>query len=248
MHVSIEADIRVPRLSTHRRRLAAALMSAFVVLVPGSVLGSHQFTDVPADHTFHDDIGALYGARITAGCSPTTFCPDAPVTRGQMAAFLNRAIPRVAFGSVSGSSSGTQTTVGQIKIKPGNPPGGFQYVIITATVDAYVNGAGCPCESTIGIYRGDSQVSPLMYMDMVPTQLGDGDTDDVATVIGVSIVPTGVEQTYNIRLQRLVGSSTVNAYGTIIATSYPFNGEGNSPVRAEAFGDGLAEFPGKPGD
>lgn len=38
-------------------------------------------------------INALAGAGITVGCdtSPERFCPDAPVTRGQMAAFLVRA-------------------------------------------------------------------------------------------------------------------------------------------------------------
>ncbi|MCE2527503.1 MAG: S-layer homology domain-containing protein [Actinomycetia bacterium] len=39
-------------------------------------------------------IGALYAAGITAGCSrePVRFCPDQPVTRAQMAAFLTRAL------------------------------------------------------------------------------------------------------------------------------------------------------------
>ncbi len=31
---------------------------------------------------------ALYGAGITGGCTPTSFCPDAPVTRAQMAVFI----------------------------------------------------------------------------------------------------------------------------------------------------------------
>ena len=53
------------------------------------------FTDVAADHTFAGEINWLAGEGITRGCNPpqnTLFCPDDPVTRGQMAAFLYRAL------------------------------------------------------------------------------------------------------------------------------------------------------------
>lgn len=48
------------------------------------------FTDDDGS-VFEDDIDALAASEITRGCTPTTFCPDAQVTRGQMAAFLVRA-------------------------------------------------------------------------------------------------------------------------------------------------------------
>jgi Tol biopolymer transport system component len=44
---------------------------------------------------FAADIDALYAAGITRGCNPPVndrFCPEETVTRGQMAAFLNRAL------------------------------------------------------------------------------------------------------------------------------------------------------------
>lgn len=51
---------------------------------------------VDDDGSVHEaDIGALAGAGITKGCNPPTndeFCPEGPVTRGQMAAFLTRAL------------------------------------------------------------------------------------------------------------------------------------------------------------
>lgn len=52
------------------------------------------FVDVPSDHVFAVDVSTLADAGITKGCNPPKndrFCPDAPVTRGQMAAFLVRA-------------------------------------------------------------------------------------------------------------------------------------------------------------
>jgi hypothetical protein len=45
-----------------------------------------------ASNTFEKDINALAAAAITKGCAPDRFCPDAKVTRGQMAAFLARAL------------------------------------------------------------------------------------------------------------------------------------------------------------
>jgi hypothetical protein len=46
-------------------------------------------------NTFQADIQALAAAGITRGCNPPVndrFCPEDDVTRGQMAAFLNRGL------------------------------------------------------------------------------------------------------------------------------------------------------------
>jgi hypothetical protein len=51
------------------------------------------FTDT-AGNMAASAIDSLAAAEITKGCTSTTFCPDANVTRGQMAAFLVRALER----------------------------------------------------------------------------------------------------------------------------------------------------------
>jgi hypothetical protein len=52
------------------------------------------FGDVPTDHIFFDFIEALAASGITGGCNadPPQYCPDAPLTRGQMAVFLSKAL------------------------------------------------------------------------------------------------------------------------------------------------------------
>jgi S-layer homology domain len=52
------------------------------------------FNDVPTSHPFFQYIEALAASGITGGCqtSPPKYCPDAPVTRGQMAVFLAKAL------------------------------------------------------------------------------------------------------------------------------------------------------------
>jgi hypothetical protein len=44
--------------------------------------------DVPTSHPFFQFVEALARSGITAGCGPGSYCPDAPLTRGQMAVFL----------------------------------------------------------------------------------------------------------------------------------------------------------------
>jgi hypothetical protein len=48
--------------------------------------------DVPTTHPFFRFIEALAASGITAGCDAGSFCPDDPVTRGQMAVFLVAAL------------------------------------------------------------------------------------------------------------------------------------------------------------
>ncbi len=50
------------------------------------------FNDVPSNHPFFQFVEALAASGITAGCGGGNFCPDNPLTRGQMAAFLSKAL------------------------------------------------------------------------------------------------------------------------------------------------------------
>jgi hypothetical protein len=50
-----------------------------------------SFSDT-AGSVFEHDIAKLATAGITRGCTPSRFCPEDPVTRQQMAAFLHRAL------------------------------------------------------------------------------------------------------------------------------------------------------------
>jgi hypothetical protein len=70
--------------------MAAFLTRALHLTDPGTV----DFIDDNGS-IFEDDIAKLATAGITTGCNPPTndrYCPNDPVTRGQMAAFLHRAL------------------------------------------------------------------------------------------------------------------------------------------------------------
>ena len=50
-----------------------------------------SFLDVPPGHIFHDDVNTVARNGVTAGCGGGNYCPDAPVSRAQMAVFLLKA-------------------------------------------------------------------------------------------------------------------------------------------------------------
>lgn len=50
------------------------------------------FADVPPTHPFFQYVEALAASGITSGCGGGNFCPNNPVTRGQMAVFLSKAL------------------------------------------------------------------------------------------------------------------------------------------------------------
>jgi hypothetical protein len=74
------------------RRISVPLALAFL-LAPGAALAQScggVFTDVPAADPFCPNVEWILNRGITTGCTATTYCPTNPVTRLQMAAFLNR--------------------------------------------------------------------------------------------------------------------------------------------------------------
>lgn len=56
-----------------------------------------SFADVAASHPMYRFVEKLYALGVTGGCAtgPLRYCPDAPVTRGQMAVFVERTFPFV---------------------------------------------------------------------------------------------------------------------------------------------------------
>lgn len=77
----------------------AAFLARALLLPPADPAG---FEDTNGS-VFAEDIDRLAVAGITLGCNPpdnNRFCPDAPVSRGQMAAFLSRALRLPTAGDI----------------------------------------------------------------------------------------------------------------------------------------------------
>ena len=83
-----------------------------------------RFTDVAAGSWWAPHVERLAEMGVTSGCSvrPLRYCPDRPVTRGQMAAFLARALGLVAVPAPPQSSppaSGSTATLAAEEVLAG---------------------------------------------------------------------------------------------------------------------------------
>jgi hypothetical protein len=112
---------RSPKLDNHtspsRRwtRIIAVLAVLTVISVPVAVFaaGGH-FTD-DDDSIFESSIDWMADSGVTLGCNPPTndrYCPDDNVTRGQMAAFMQRLAENKVVDAATAVEADDATTVG----------------------------------------------------------------------------------------------------------------------------------------
>jgi S-layer family protein len=67
-------------------------MAVYYKLQVSPAPATATFSDVPVGHPLHRFVEALAAAGITGGCGGSEFCPNATLTRGQMAVFLSTAL------------------------------------------------------------------------------------------------------------------------------------------------------------
>lgn len=85
VEVNAGGEVTVPAVSFRRALIYYTLQVSAPPATP-------TFLDVPTDHPFFQYIEALSASGITGGCGSGNFCPGAPLTRGQMAVFLSKAL------------------------------------------------------------------------------------------------------------------------------------------------------------
>jgi hypothetical protein len=229
-----QAATRSRRVPLRRSRLALLTLGLVAVLaIPIGAFASHQFTDVgTGSGSFHTQISRVKGAGITAGCSPTTYCPNDPVTRGQMAAFLARTGGRGADSSYGKVLSIYEEVLGTITIKAGDVAGGVARVLLMGSATTYTSTlTGCPCGAGFWFRDlSDDIVGSDVYTAMTAFNYSTLYVIDSATAVAYVDVPTGVEVTFTFNGAKAGGTASVYAYGTLTATYVPFDGLGGNPT------------------
>jgi hypothetical protein len=137
------------------------------------------FRDVPPGHLFEGDITWLSTSGTTKGCNPPTndlFCPDAPVTRQEMATFLVR-----AFGLPASSNSPFTDVAGSVHLANINA---LAAAGITRGCNPPINDRYCPTDS---ITRG--QLAAFLVRSLGLTDDGGGNqfVDDDGSVFEIDI-------------------------------------------------------------
>jgi hypothetical protein len=171
------------------RRLAVVSLVIALIIPAGVVLASHRFNDVPTGHQFHADIAAIADAGITSGCPQGTdnYCPNGLVTRGQMAAFLNRLgalgpgkVPKVNADKVDGLDS-RQLLLGTATIPSGVTVTGFivwDHAVVANDQDVQVS-VQLPAPAPVALQAGTVNFAPHALA-----------ADDDATCTGTAAAPT----------------------------------------------------------
>jgi hypothetical protein len=242
------AELRARVATSHRRRLPlprnrfarVLIVAAFTLSLPMTALAAHQFTDVGNNHTFHTDIDRVADAGITAGCGPTTYCPDASVTRGQMAAFLSRTGSRAArsTAAVDLTSIETALSLTSLTIRAGNISGGTGFLMVTGSVQALGNEDTCPCTLGVrllvdGSAAGNNFINTTITntaspVFIIPVRYGN------AANTWVFPVSTGANHTVTLQAywQPVAAANGANLRGNLTAVFVPFGSQGGNVLGA----------------
>jgi hypothetical protein len=223
-----------------------------MLVAPVAVYASHIFSDVPTSNTYHTVISRLVGAGITGGCGGGKYCPNDAVSRGQMAAFLNRGLGRgggVAFSDDSWDNVTTTTLVGTVDLQSGGGGGGTGLVLVSGNINVWTDELGvCPCEVQLSLFNPDTtEASPTIFegigADGVPTS--DPGHPGVfwetnTTASWVFTVPSGTNNTfemYAIIVPTVAASTPTVGNGFVTgwvsgmqATYLPFGADGGNAV------------------
>jgi hypothetical protein len=153
----------------HARRLTVVGIAALMLALPVAVSATHIFSDVPTSSFFHNPVSRLFGARLTGGCGGGKFCPNAGVTRGEIAAFLNRGLGRAAhdFGATDGGdwanileSGDGFVSIADLSI--GGATGGTAHVLATGSMSAFTDENGvCPCDLRMALISEVGEMSAV---------------------------------------------------------------------------------------
>jgi hypothetical protein len=81
-----------PGLFCPAANVTRAQMAIFLVRALGLPPPLHDHFSDDNGMTGESQINSLYEAGVTGGCASGKYCPKSPVTRAQMAAFLQRAL------------------------------------------------------------------------------------------------------------------------------------------------------------
>ena len=127
-----------------------ALSVLIAVAIPTDTSASDRFSDVPTNHIFHKEIGAIADAGITTGCAVGRYCPTSRISRLAMAAFMHRGFGRAAMDNTLAHDTIVDldevVPIGDVTIEvPGVGASATQFVEVRGRVAVTDTSLVCPC-------------------------------------------------------------------------------------------------------
>jgi len=155
-----------------RALIAFSLLVVFAASVsaqyspPPCQVGEEVFSDVPADQPFCKWIQQLYADDITSGCAtgPLRYCPDAPVTRQQIAQLLEKVLkPAKIWGEGRPGATLYGTLDGLCE-----GPTGIHFGLSGIAVNWGASAAACPAGTWVCSFAERGPGPPLLCNTLRP--------------------------------------------------------------------------------
>jgi len=159
------------------------LLVSLVLLVPvAATAAGGRFTDDDSS-IFESDIEWLAAANVTLGCNPPAndrFCPDDPVTRGQMAAFMHRLAVNQVVDAATAKKADDADALDGIDSTGFVRKDELRYFSLLAETMQ-------PVDSTIGYdnTQGSLHTTSVSAISFSATYIGQVDLPDGATIVRV---------------------------------------------------------------
>ena len=204
-----------------------------LLIASAAVVGAGPFTfgDIDGDEYYADAAYNLRDAGITNGCHlGKDYCPGSDVSRGQMAAFLDRSLPGTIHSPYLHPSTGVKDADGSVTLRSilVDSPGvdGVQYVLLQGQASVFVNG------DQDWVCSDDPCSAELSLVDVDENELAVGrvriSSDDQGSSVHIeAVVPIASRATSHLFQLR---AETTNAaedvyfiYQSITATTIPMN-------------------------
>ena len=213
-----------------------AVGPALLILLVGSatIVGAGQpfsFGDISGAEYYADAAHRLRDAGITYGChGGADYCPAADVSRGQMAAFLDRSLPGTVHSPYLHPSTGVNDADGLVTLRTIDVPmpgvDGTQYVLLQGQASVFING------EQDWVCSADPCRARLSLVDSAENQLAVGEfrvsSDDIGSSVHIEAVVPVTSQATSHRFQLKAETTNVAEdvyfiYQSITATTFPMN-------------------------
>jgi hypothetical protein len=209
------------------RRARGIIAGLLIASLPAVVVATDVFTDVGDGNQFHDNINNIAGAGVTQGspAGSNTYAPANEVTRGQMAAFLNRNGTRVAFAEAVGADLGNSFgNVASLAITPGSAADGTtNFVKADASFTVSCNAGFTGCDIEVRLTDGTNSSRSIGYT----LATGESAHGSLTWATTVDVVTAGTASTISLQAQ---STDVASADGEVSAIAAPYGADGGNTL------------------